>query len=206
MMKLSRRRMVGTGIVLPAMVALAFGDTPLAPAAAQSFIEATGKRVVAILQAASSPPAKAQALYQEVRQSVAIDHVGMAVLGSYRGSVTAPERARYLALFHRAVYFRLAQAISMVRNAPSVSFSVTGVSPHKGGYVVQTAIHQDNAPVVMVGWLVGDFGSGPKISDVLVQGISMLKTVRASYTSVITDHDGNIDSLLAALRRQVHQS
>lgn len=205
-MNLSRRILVGSGLGLPITVALAFGDTPLAPTAAQSFIEATGDRVVAILQAASTPQAKAQALYREVRQSVAIDHVGMAVLGSYRGAVTAPQRATYLALFHRAVYVRLAQAISMVHNASSVSFKVTGVSPDKAGYVVKTAIHQDNEPAVMVGWQVEAIGGSPKISDVLVQGISMLKTVRASYTSVITDHDGNIDGLLVALRRQVHQS
>jgi phospholipid transport system substrate-binding protein len=203
LLKISRRPILGFGLFIPVVLthALAADVTP-----AQSFIEQTGNRVVSILRQTTPTPVKIKALYAEVRQSVAIDHVGLAALGTYRTAMTPQQQKVYLALFHRAVFFRLAQAVSMVTDPGSIRFRVTHVRSHGPTQMVQTAIHQGNEPVVTVGWQVSTVAGMPHITDVLVQGISMLKTVRASYTSVITDDNGNIDGLIAALRRQVHQA
>lgn len=207
MSRLSRRTLVATSLALTGAAAApqaASADTPLL--LAQSFITQTGKRVIAILKAAGSSSQKTAALYALVRQVVAIDQVGLAALGTYQSNITPSQRTAYLALFHRAVYFRLTKAVAMITDPSSIRFRITATKPHHAATIVETAIHDANQPPAVVGWRIATIAGTPRIIDVSIQGISMLKTVRASYTSVITDHAGNIEGLIAALRRQVHQT
>lgn len=202
MSKLSRRQVASAGFLLPiVLTGIAAADDV---SIARRFIDHTGDRVVSILRAATPPATTTSFLYALVRRSVAIDYVGISALGIYRHSISRTQRSIYLALFHRAVYLRLAETVSMVTDPTTISFRITGIASDGTANLVKTAIHQGRAPVVAVAWRVGIIAGSPKIIDVLVEGISMLKTVRADYTSVIYNHGDSINGLIAALRRQVH--
>ncbi len=154
-------------------------------------------------------------------ESVAVNGVAKFALGRYWRRLTPGERDEYLLLFREVVVGvwadRLLTAVVnpnhfryLVEHSGRM-FEIVQVTPTKsalpGEYtvVVRSLIWTSAKSVVHVNWRVATKGKIFKITDVLVEGISMAITHRAEFASVIRANGGQVAALIGVLRRKRDQ-
>ena len=80
---------------------------------------------------------------------------------------------------------------------------MTGSRAAPDGSVVSSEIVRPNgAPPAKVDWLLTQHDGAYKISDVIVEGVSMAVTQRSEFASVIQRHGGQVQGLITALRQK----
>ena len=71
------------------------------------------------------------------------------------------------------------------------------------GTYVPTVIERAGNKPVNITWLVAEADGAMRIADVVAEGMSLRMTQRSDYASFLAHNGGNLDALLAALRKQV---
>jgi phospholipid transport system substrate-binding protein len=67
---------------------------------------------------------------------------------------------------------------------------------------VDSKLNQSEGPPINVQWEVRDTGQGLRITDVKIEGVSMVMTRRSDFNSYIQGHGGQVDSLVQELERR----
>jgi phospholipid transport system substrate-binding protein len=80
------------------------------------------------------------------------------------------------------------------------SLRVIGSRPEPGGAVVASEIIRPQGPPIRVDWRLNARDGLYKISDVSVDGVSMVLTQRAEFAALIERHGGQLAGLLATMR------
>jgi phospholipid transport system substrate-binding protein len=195
------------------LAALAAGLLPLgwraagaAPSAedARALIEEVSAKVLAILSdQALSDRQKFDALVELLDGPIDLDLVARLILGRHWRTADAAEREEYLALFREYALANLASKLHLYRGQ---SFEVTGarvVSDQDA--LVTSRILSNGEPPLQVDWrLRGRDGSPPVTIDLIVEGVSLIVTLRSEFGSVI-ERQG-FDGLLAELRERITQT
>lgn len=131
-----------------------------------------------------------------------IKTIGQFVLGRHWRTATEKQRAEYLDLFEDMIVSTYAQRFDEYAGQ---QFKATGSNPASSkskDYVVQSTVLQKDGPPVKVEWRVRNFGSTPKVIDVLIENVSMSVTQRADFDAVINSGGGKVEALLESLRKR----
>ena len=84
---------------------------------------------------------------------------------------------------------------------------MTGSRAAPDGSLVSSEIVRPNgAPPAKVDWLLTEHDGAYKISDVIVEGVSMAVTQRSEFASVIQRHGGQVEGLITALRQKTESA
>lgn len=130
-----------------------------------------------------------------------VPYIGRWVLGRYWNQATPAEQAEYQKLFERLIVDTYANRFV---DYSGQTFKITGTRPEGDADTsVTTQILRQDGPPIAVDWRVRKVGSGYKIIDVAVEGVSMGLTQRQEFASVIQGGGGRVDALLQALRQKV---
>jgi len=122
------------------------------------------------------------------------------VLGRYWNIATEPQQQEFVRLF--TDYIALAYSNRLAEYSGE-TLRVTGTRPAPDGSLVSSEIIRTNgAPPARVDWLLTQHDSAYKISDVVVEGISMATTQRSEFASVIQRNGGQVQGLIKALRQK----
>ncbi|MGC9269326.1 MlaC/ttg2D family ABC transporter substrate-binding protein [Acidiphilium sp.] len=201
-----RRVLLGAFAVMPALAlspaltdSVAFAAAPDA-AAAKSFIQQSGAKLVAIINGPGSTSQKSADLRALVNDIVAVDQIGKFVLGRYWQVATPSQRTEYLHLFHQTLAYNIT---TQIRAYKGVTFQTGKVEPGPAGDLVSTVVSRENQSPAHVQWVVDTIDGQPKIVDVVVEGTSLEVTERSEYSSVINDHGGQVSALLDAMKQQL---
>jgi phospholipid transport system substrate-binding protein len=126
------------------------------------------------------------------------------VLGRYWRVATPAEQQQFQKLFEDYVVFAYAARLS---DYGGEIFKVTGDQPDGDGYIVASQIvRQNGEPPLKIDWrLINDNGA-LKISDVVVEGVSMAVTQRSEFASVIARNGGSINGLLTLMREKTQSA
>jgi len=65
--------------------------------------------------------------------------------------------------------------------------------------VVDSRLNQSNGQPIKIEWEVRDTGGGPRITDVKIEGVSMVITRRTDFTSYIQNNGGKVEALIQEL-------
>ena len=68
-----------------------------------------------------------------------------------------------------------------------------------GLFIVDSQLSQSNGQPIKLQWEVRDAGQGPRITDVKVEGVSMVMTRRSDFNSYIQKNGGTVDPLINEL-------
>ena len=105
-------------------------------------------------------------------------------------------------------YYKLTKGhIAKLLKANTTSFKnaklqiISSRAKGKRTVVVKSKVVYANGSSVPVNWRVIKSGSGYKIFDVTVKGVSMAITLRTSFTSHISKNQGKVSALIEHLRR-----
>jgi phospholipid transport system substrate-binding protein len=181
----------------------AAGAAP-SPDAARALIEEVSAEVLAILSNQGlANRQKFDALVELLEQPIDLDLVARLILGRYWRTANDGQRQQYLALFREYALANLASKLHLYRGQ---SFEVTGakVVSDKDA-LVTSRILSDGAPPLRVDWRLRERdGGGPVTIDLIVEGVSLIVTLRSEFASVI-ERQG-LDGLLAELRQRIVQT
>jgi phospholipid transport system substrate-binding protein len=197
------RRFVARGCaVLLAVIILA------APARAADdaagFISDLGQRTVQIL-AAKVPEGERESKFRAIfTEGFDVPAISRFVLGTYWRTATEAQRRDFVTLFE-----------TYVVHAYTVRFNDYGGEQLKvtaaraedaDSSMVQSVIARPSgAPPIKVDWRVSKTPQGFKITDVVVEGVSMAVTQRQEFAAVIQRNGGQVDALLKLLREKTGQ-
>jgi phospholipid transport system substrate-binding protein len=198
-----RRVLLGAFAVMPALaiapLSTAFAAAP-SGAAAKTFINDSGQKLVAIINGPGSTAQKSADLRSLVNNIVAVDQIGKFVLGRYYRVATPAQRSEYMQLFHQTLAYNIT---TQIRAYQGVTFTTGRVTNGPEGEMVSTEVSRQGQSPAHVQWVVDTVDGQPKIVDVVVEGTSLRVTERSDYSSVINDHGGQVDALLTAMKEQL---
>jgi len=180
------------------------GRAVAAPGAtdAAAFVKATGDRLVAIVGANAGEQQKRADLARILDASVDIDGIGRFCLGRFWQRANATQQREYLQVFRAMLVTNVAQKLGDYRG---VTFNVGRTQPRDGGDLVATTIDRPNNEPSHVDWLIVPVDGGPKIEDMISEGVSLRITERNDYESFLNNNGGNIDRLITGLRQKAAQ-
>jgi len=189
-------------IALP--LAIATGPAAAAPdtgnAKAAAFMNELWSQTLDLLNK-KRPAAERQARFRELFHKD-FDTPGIArfVLGRYWRTASPEEKQEFLKLFDNYVVYVYTARLS---DFEGEQFKITGARPDQDSMLVSTDVITPGAPQPLrVDWrLINDDGAY-KISDVIVDGVSMLVTQRSEFASVIQRHGGQVQGLIDLMRQK----
>ena len=68
-----------------------------------------------------------------------------------------------------------------------------------GASVVDSKLNQTNGQPIAIQWEVREGAQGPRITDVKIEGVSMVMTRRSDFNSYIQGHGGRVEPLIEEL-------
>jgi phospholipid transport system substrate-binding protein len=171
-----------------------------APADAQKFIDDLGESTVKSLTDSSLSDAERDSRFRSLLESqFDLPGISKFVLARHWRGASDAERADFQRLFETLLVQAYAQKFAEYAGE---RFKVSSsLANDDGSITVNSLINRPNGDVVRLDWRVADSG-GLKISDLVVDGISLRTTYRSDVASVIQNNGGNVAGLLGALRQK----
>jgi len=145
-----------------------------------------------------------QALLELVRRSFDLPLVGKFVLGRYWRKATFEQKNAFLEVFELAAVRSFSP---MLNDIPLDSFKIVRVTyKNIDNILVFSTIESGNKEVIKIHWRLRKVYINPayRVIDIIAEGVSLIVTMRAEYTTVIK-RNGGIDSLIAALRKKANE-
>ena len=174
------------------------------PESARALIEEVSAEVLTILSDQSrGDRQKFDALVVLLNEPIDLDLVGRLILGRYWRTADDGQRQQYLELFREYALANLASKLHLYQGQ---SFEVTGakVVSDKDA-LVTSRILSDGEPPLQVDWRLRQRNDGGLVTiDLIVEGVSLIVTLRSEFASVIERL--GFDGLLAELRQRIAQT
>jgi phospholipid transport system substrate-binding protein len=189
-------------LVLPAVFPRRAWASP-AGDRASAFVKATGAKLVAAIDTTSSLEQRTQMLGGIIDADVDVDGVARFCLGRFWRTATPAQQQQYLKLFRDMLVENISSKLGEYKG---VTFTLGTVQDRDAGEVVATVVKRPNNPATNIQWLVANAATNPKIIDLVAEGTSLRITQRDDYASFLSQHGGNLDALLAGLRKQLNQN
>jgi phospholipid transport system substrate-binding protein len=186
-------------------LAIAAGSAAAAPAGgpdakATAFMNQMWSHALELLNK-KTPAAERQARFRELFHND-FDSPGIArfVLGRYWRTASPEEQKEFLKLFEEYVVYVYTARLS---DFEGEQFKINGERPDQGAVIVSTDVITPGAPAPLkVDWRLVDDDGAYKISDVIVEGVSMLVTQRSEFASIIQRHGGQVQGLIDLMREK----
>jgi phospholipid transport system substrate-binding protein len=126
-----------------------------------------------------------------------LPYMGQSALGRYWASTNEAQRVRFLKAAANAEARAYAERFGQYGGQ---TVNVGKVNTRPGGvYWVDSTINQSSGPPIKVEWEVQDRGGGMRITDVKVEGVSMVMTRRSDFSSYISRNGGDVEALIKEL-------
>ena len=132
-------------------------------------------------------------------RSVDIEGIGMYTLGSYRKSISDEDITKYQKLFKR--YF-LKSFSSRLVDYTDPKIEVVSEKKVSDNYTIVNSVLAANQgrPEVKIDWRIYTKNPDkPLIRDLMVEGLSLARTQKEEFNSVIQNNNGDINSLFKVL-------
>ena len=142
---------------------------------------------------------KAKFIEKIAIENVDINALGLYTLGELRKSAKKSSLIKYQKAFNR--YF-LKSLTSRLVDYSSNKFEVLSNEKKNSNYtVVKSKINQsDNQPEIKIDWRIYTKNpEKPLIRDLIVEGLSLARTQKEEFASILNSNDNNINSLIIQL-------
>lgn len=195
----TRRLLLVTGLLFCVAVLL-----PTRPAAAAAdpaaVITSLGNQALEVLGKNVDPDRRVARFRQLFSQDFDVPGIARFVLGRYWRLATPAQQQEFVRVFTDYIAIAYSERLSEYSGE---KLRVTGSRPGPDGALVSSEIVRPNGqPPAHVEWVLTPQGGTYKISDVIVEGVSMAVTQRSEFASVIQRNGGQVQGLITALRQK----
>lgn len=132
-----------------------------------------------------------------------LPEIGKLVLGRYWRVATPEQQQEFLRLFEEIQVYTWTKRF---KDYSGETLEILSLSAEgETDVLVDSRIKRERLEPINVAWRVRKSGEGFKVLDIKVEGASMAFTHRSEYASVIQGSGGQVEGLLAAMRKKVAQ-
>ena len=164
------------------------------------FIQSTVNRASQVLSENISKEEKINKLKTIAMETVDIKGVGFYSLGSARKTLNESQKNEYFELFEN--YF-LKSFSSRLSEYTNPKIEVQGKKRINENYTIVNSllVSTSDRPEVKIDWRVYTKNSkNPLIRDLIIEGLSLARTQKEEFASILSSNDGDIKSLFKVLR------
>ena len=158
-----------------------------------------------ILVKTNSKDIKTSKLSEIAKETVDIEGIGYYSIGRYKKNLSEEQLKEYLILFEK--YF-LKSFTSRLADYSDPKIDVVGekVINNKYTIVESLLIATDKKPEVKINWRVYTKNPDqPIIRDLIIEGLSLARTQKEEFSSVIENNNGDINQLFVALKKFINK-
>ena len=168
---------------------------------ASEFISTLSSEASNILSSKLSEDEKIIRLKEIGKQSVDIEGVGLYTLGKYRKTLSDSQKKQYNELFKD--YFLKSFSGRLVEYTDAkIAVLSEEIKNEKYTIVYSKLIGTSDRPEVKIDWRVYTKDpENPLIRDLVIEGLSLARTQKEEFNSIIANNDGNIDALFENLNK-----
>ena len=163
------------------------------------FVESTIKKATSILSNNSSKESKIKQLKTVAKETVDINGIGLYTLGPMRKSLDTTQKEKYIKLFEQ--YF-LKSFSSRLVDYTNPDISILGKEKLNENYTIVKSLLSGNneRPEVKIDWRIYTKNpNNPLIRDLIIEGLSLARTQKEEFASILNSNDGKIDALFKTL-------
>ena len=165
------------------------------------FVQSTVNRASQILSKNISKEEKINQLKLVAKDTVDIRGVGFYSLGSNRNNLDNNQKQKYLSLFEDYFLKSFASRLSEYTN-PKIEVKGKKVINENYTIVNSLLVSTSERPEVKIDWRVyTKKPDNPLIRDLIIEGLSLARTQKEEFASIINSNDGDINSLFKILEK-----
>tara|TARA_B100000787_G_scaffold161199_1_gene140835 strand:+ start:681 stop:1271 length:591 start_codon:yes stop_codon:yes gene_type:complete len=167
---------------------------------ADVFIQSTVNRASAALNNKFSKEEKIEKLKDIASETVDIDGIGRYTLGSYKKEITDSQMIEYKVLFRQ--YF-LKSFSSRLAEYSNPEIEVVSKKRLNKNYTIVSSVlvSTEQRPAVKIDWRVSTKNpENPLIINLVIEGLSLARTQKEEFSSIIQNNNGDIRALFVTLK------
>ena len=167
------------------------------------FVQSTVNRAAKTLSGNYTKEERIQKLKDIASETVDINGIGYYTLGSHRKNINDEQIKQYKLLFEQ--YF-LKSFSSRLAEYSNPEINVISKKKINENYTIVSSIlvSTEQRPEVKIDWRIYTKNSkNPKIRDLIIEGLSLARTQKEEFSSIIQSNDGDINALFFTLKEFV---
>ena len=164
------------------------------------FVQSTVNRASEILSKNISKEQKIDGLKIIAKETVDIRGIGFYSLGSIRNVLNDNQIEKYFNLFENYFLKSFSNRLSEYTN-PKIEVQNKNVINKNYTIVNSVLVGTPDRPEVKIDWRIYTKNpDNPLIRDLIIEGLSLARTQKEEFASILNSNDGNIDVLFKTLK------
>ena len=164
------------------------------------FVQSTVNRAAKTLGGNLTKKERVEKLKEIASETVDIHGIGYYTLGAYRKNINDKQIKQYEILFEQ--YF-LKSFASRLAEYSNPEIEVVSKKKINKNYTMVSSIlvSTEQRPEVKIDWRIYTKNpKDPKIRDLIIEGLSLARTQKEEFSSIIQSNDGDINALFSTLK------
>ena len=163
------------------------------------FVQSTVNRASQVLSQSTSKDEKINQLKSIAKETVDIKGVGLYSLGSARKNLNENQKQKYQKLFEDYFLKSFSSRLAEYTN-PEIDVKSKEVINKNYTIVNSVLIATSERPEVKIDWRVYTKDhNNPLIRDLIIEGLSLARTQKEEFKSILSSNDGDINALFKTL-------
>ena len=168
---------------------------------ADVFIQSVVNRAAKTLGGNLTKKERIETLKDIARETVDIDGIGRYTLGSYKNEITDDQMTEYKMLFQEYFLKSFASRLAEYSN-PEIEVVSKKILNKNYTMVSSVLVSTKKRPEVKIDWRVSTKNpDNLLIMNLIIEGLSLARTQKEEFSSIIQGNDGDINALFFTLRK-----
>tara|TARA_B100000902_G_C27220179_1_gene869215 strand:- start:60 stop:653 length:594 start_codon:yes stop_codon:yes gene_type:complete len=165
------------------------------------FIQSTVNRASQVLSKDITKNEKINQLKKIAKETVDIEGVGFYSLGSIRKNLNEEQKKIYSELFEKYFLKSFSSRLAEYTN-PEIEVKNKNIINANYTIVNSVLVETSSRPEVKIDWRVYTKNEdNPLIRDLIIEGLSLARTQKEEFLSILNSNDGDINSLFKTLEQ-----
>ena len=171
----------------------------------ESFISEVIDEAKVVLSGSSTPEEKAEKLSEIALKTVDVKGLAYYTLGKKRKEITPEELKRYEDLFEKYFLKSFTSRLTDYSD-PKINVLSSEVVNNKYTIVKTMLLKTDKKPEVKIDWRVYTKDpNNPLIRDLIIEGLSLARTQKEEFASVLSTNNNDINALFLTLEKFINK-
>ena len=169
------------------------------------FVQSTVNRASETLGKEISKKEKMIELQELAKDTVDIKGIGLYTLGKHRKEISEEQKKKYAKLFEDYFLKSFSSRLSEYSN-PKINVISKDKKNDKYTIVSSVLVATNDRPEIKIDWRIYTKNpEKPLIRDLIIEGLSLARTQKEEFASIIKSNDNNIEALFDSLEKFVKE-
>ena len=171
----------------------------------EKFVQLVVDEASAVLTKNFTKEQKIEKLRSIAKKSVDIKGIGFYTLGAHRKNLSASQKEEYSKLFESYFLKSFASRLSEYTD-PKINVTDSKKLNEKYTIISSVLVATDKRPEVKIDWRIYTKNPDePLIRDLIIEGLSLARTQKEEFNSIIQSNNGDINILFANLKEFINK-